>query len=142
LAQGSPVFRACSEKPWLQLGLCASDRCIQAWHWSCVNTSWWFQWGAPNCVLYRKLLPREEKYYTVEKQFLPIKLGVNAFRVYLLGRSFQIEMDYCCLEWLDRMKGDNTRCTNGACLYSPITLLSAIELVCLTPMQAPCLGPQ
>ena len=33
----------------------------------------------------RKLLPREERYATVEKECLAIKLGVQAFRVYLLG---------------------------------------------------------
>ena len=35
----------------------------------------------------RKLLAREEKYSTIEKECLAIKLGVQAFRVYLLGRD-------------------------------------------------------
>ena len=33
----------------------------------------------------RKLLPREEKYATVEKECVAVKLGVQACRVYLLG---------------------------------------------------------
>ena len=33
----------------------------------------------------RKLFPREEKYSTVEKECLAMKVGVEAFRVYLLG---------------------------------------------------------
>ena len=39
----------------------------------------------------RKLLPRETRY---EKECLAIKLGVEAFRVYLLGRDFLIQTDH------------------------------------------------
>ena len=42
----------------------------------------------------RKLLPREQKYSNIEKECLAIKLGVNAFCVYLLGRPFCIETDH------------------------------------------------
>ena len=47
----------------------------------------------------RKLLPREEKYSTVEKECLAIKLAVHAFHVYLLGRPFTIQTDHRSLEW-------------------------------------------
>ena len=67
----------------------------------------------------RKLLPREENYSTVEKECLAIKLGVDAFRVYLLGRPFCIETDHRCLEWLDRMKGDNARLTRWSLALQP-----------------------
>ena len=59
----------------------------------------------------RKLLPREEKYSTVEKECLAVKLGVEAFRVYLLGRPFIVETDHRALEWLDRLKENNMRLT-------------------------------
>jgi len=59
----------------------------------------------------RKLLPREERYSEVEKECLAIQLGVQAFRVYLLGQEFTIQTDHRCLEWLDRMKCDNARHT-------------------------------
>ena len=59
----------------------------------------------------RKLLPREEKYSTVEKECLAIKLGIQNFRVYLLGCPFTVETDHRCLEWLDRLKENNTRLT-------------------------------
>ena len=43
----------------------------------------------------RKLLPR---YSTIEKECLAIKLGIQAFRVYLLGRPFEIQTDHRSLE--------------------------------------------
>ena len=59
----------------------------------------------------RKLLPREQRYSTVEKELLAIKLATSAFRVYLLGRHFQIVTDHRSLEWLDRLKETNSRLT-------------------------------
>lgn len=58
----------------------------------------------------RKLLPREEK-YSIEKECLAIKLAVHAFRVYLLGTSFVIQTDHRALEWLDKLKENNSRLT-------------------------------
>ena len=37
----------------------------------------------------KKLLPREERYSTVENECLAIRLAVEAFRVYLLSRNFR-----------------------------------------------------
>ena len=48
----------------------------------------------------RKLLPREERSSTMDKECLAIKLAITAFSVYLLGRSFTIETDHRSLEWL------------------------------------------
>ena len=41
----------------------------------------------------QKLLLRQERYATVEKECLAIRLAVQAFRVYLLGRPFTIQTD-------------------------------------------------
>ena len=49
----------------------------------------------------RKLLSREEKYATVEKECLAIKLAVEAFSV---CRHFTIQTDHKALEWLDRLR--------------------------------------
>ena len=59
----------------------------------------------------RKLLPRETRYSTVEKECLAIKAATHNFRVYLLGRSFTIQTDHRALEWLDRLKDNNARLT-------------------------------
>ena len=65
----------------------------------------------PVAYFSRKLLPREEKYSTVEKECLAIKLGTTAFKAYLLGTHFTIQTDHRSLEWLDRLKGNNARLT-------------------------------
>jgi phospholipid-translocating ATPase len=86
----------------------------------------------------RKLLPRQEHFSTVEKECLAIKLGGDVFRVYLLGRFFTIQTDHRCLEWLDRMKGDNARLTR----WSRTSLKSNIEQECLMAMRMPCHEPR
>ena len=57
----------------------------------------------------KKLLPREERYSTIEKECLAIKLAVQAFRVYLLGKPFLIQTDHRALQWLDKLKENNSR---------------------------------
>ena len=59
----------------------------------------------------RKLLPREERYSTIEKECLVIKLGMQACKVYLLGRHFTVQTDHRSLEWLNRLKDNNARLT-------------------------------
>ena len=59
----------------------------------------------------RKLLPRDGRYSTIEKECLAIKLAVQAFRVYLQGKPFTIETDHRSLEWLDRLRDTNDRLT-------------------------------
>ena len=48
----------------------------------------------PVAYFSRKLLPREVRYSTIEKECLAIKLATHAFRVYLLGREFVIQTDH------------------------------------------------
>ena len=48
----------------------------------------------PEAFYSRKLLPREEHYSVIEKECLAIKLATHAFRVYLLGRPFEIRTDH------------------------------------------------
>lgn len=46
----------------------------------------------------RKLLPRETRYSTIEKECLAIKLGIQAFNTYLMGRKFQVQTDHRSLK--------------------------------------------
>ena len=59
----------------------------------------------------QKLLPCEEKYSAIEKECLAIKLGIQAFSLYLTGRHFTVQTDHCSLEWLQKMKDTNARLT-------------------------------
>ena len=75
----------------------------------------------PIAYVSRKLLPREERYSTVEKECLAIKLGTQAFSVYLLGREFTIQTDHRSLEWLHRLKENNARLTRWSLALQPFT---------------------
>ena len=55
----------------------------------------------------------------VEKELLAIKLATNTFRVYLLGRQFQIVTDHRSLEWLDELKETNPRLTRWSLALQP-----------------------
>ena len=61
-----------------------------------------------------------EQYSSVEKQHLVIKLGIQAFQVYLLGRPFTAQMDHYAPVWLNHLKENNvhlTRCCLSLELY-------------------------
>jgi hypothetical protein len=73
----------------------------------------------PIAYFSKKLLQREEKYSTVEKECLAVKLGIQAFRVYLLGRPFKIQMDHRSLIWLDRLKDANPRLARWSLALQP-----------------------
>ena len=73
----------------------------------------------PIAYFSKKLLPREQKYSTVEKECLAIKLATHAFRVYLLGRPFEIQTDHRSLVWLDRLKENNARLTRWSLALQP-----------------------
>ena len=67
----------------------------------------------------RKLLPREKRYSTIEKECLAIKLAVSTFRVYLLGRPFSIETDHRSLTWMERLKHTNSRLARWSLALQP-----------------------
>ena len=66
-----------------------------------------------------KLLDREERYSTIEKECLAIKVAMHAFRVYLLGRKFVVQTDHSALEWLHRLKDNNARLTRWSLALQP-----------------------
>ena len=62
----------------------------------------------PVAYFSKKLLPREERYSTIEKEYLAVKLGIEAFRFYFMGRTFNVQTDHRALVWLDRLKVSNS----------------------------------
>ncbi|KAK7915940.1 hypothetical protein WMY93_011701 [Mugilogobius chulae] len=65
----------------------------------------------PVVFLSRRLLDRETRYSTVEKECLGVKWAVDSLRYYLLGRHFTLETDHRALQWLHKMKDANNRIT-------------------------------
>lgn len=63
----------------------------------------------PVVFLSRKLLDRETRYSTVEKECLAMKWAIDTLRYYLLGRHFILETDHRALQWLHRMRDANMR---------------------------------
>ena len=74
--------------------------------------------GADHPVAYfsRKLLPREQKYSTLEKECLAIKLATQAFT---LGKPFIVQTDHRALEWLDRLKENNAKLSRWSIALQP-----------------------
>ena len=58
----------------------------------------------PIAYFSKKLLPRQQRYSTVEKECLAIKLATHAFRVYLLGRKFINSDRSLCIEMAESFK--------------------------------------
>ena len=52
----------------------------------------------------RKLLPREEKLSTTEKECLGVVWAVEVFRYYIYGRRFILETDHNPLVWLNKVR--------------------------------------
>ena len=67
----------------------------------------------------KKLLDRERKYAVVEKECLAIKLGVQAFSVYLIGKPFIIQTDHRALQWLQKFKEGNSRLMRWSLTLQP-----------------------
>ncbi|KAL5481323.1 hypothetical protein EMCRGX_G021459 [Ephydatia muelleri] len=67
----------------------------------------------------KKLLPREERYSTIEKECLAIKMEMNIFRTYLIGRHFTVETDHRSLVWLDKLKDSNSHLTRWSLALQP-----------------------
>ena len=73
----------------------------------------------PVAYISRKLLPREVRYSTVEKEALAVKWALDSFKYYLMGREFVLESDHKALQWLERMKYTNGRITRWYLAMQP-----------------------
>ncbi|KAG1925917.1 hypothetical protein F2P79_025210 [Pimephales promelas] len=73
----------------------------------------------PVAFISRKLLPREMRYSTVEKEALAIKWALDSLKYYLLGREFTLQTDHKALQWLQRMRDTNGRLTRWYLAMQP-----------------------
>ena len=70
----------------------------------------------------RKFLPREQKYATVEKECQAVKLRIQHFSVYHIGKSFRIQTDHRALQWLNNFKEKNSRLTRWSLALQTFTI--------------------
>ena len=73
------------------------------------------------------LLPREQKFSMIEKECLAIKLGVEAFTVYLLGWKFAIQMHHWVLQWLSNFQTLNGRLMRWSLALQPYLLHEGVS---------------
>ena len=67
----------------------------------------------------RKLLDRETKYSTIERECLAIVFAVEKFKYYLYGKEFFLEIDHKPLVYLNKFKGSNSRLLRWALCLQP-----------------------
>ena len=67
----------------------------------------------------RKLLPRERKFTTIEKEALAIVEGTRHFRVHLEGTEFTIKTDHDPLTHLAKVKDSHRRIERWALSMQP-----------------------
>jgi len=67
----------------------------------------------------RKLLPRETRYATIERECLAIVWGVQKFESYLYGKQFILETDHHPLQYLGSTESKNGRLTRWAMTLQP-----------------------
>ena len=75
----------------------------------------------PVAFFSRKLLPREARYSTVEKECLGVVAALKHFDAYLTGRNFTIVTDHKALQYLQTMRNANARLTRWALALQPFT---------------------
>jgi hypothetical protein len=63
----------------------------------------------PVCFASRKLLPRETRYSTIEREGLAIVWSIQKFQCYLYGREFILQTDHAPLVYMSRAKVSNPR---------------------------------
>ena len=69
----------------------------------------------------RKLLPRERRYATVEKERLAVKWAILKFAPNLLGRTFTLVTDHHPLSWIAHHSSANTRVARWAIALQPFS---------------------
>ena len=67
----------------------------------------------------KKLLPREVKYSTVERECLSIVWSIEKFKIYLFGREFILQTDQQPLTYLRSMRNSNPRLSRWSLALQP-----------------------
>jgi hypothetical protein len=73
----------------------------------------------PVIYISQKLLPREERYSTIEKECMAIVWAITKLQAYLYGTKFLLETDHRPLEYLNKAKLNNHRLMRWALALQP-----------------------
>lgn len=57
----------------------------------------------------KKLLDREKRYLTIERECFAIIFGIQRFKYYLVGQEFVLETDHKPPVYLNELKASNSR---------------------------------
>ena len=107
------MLQPSAPKPQPKEGVHSTNRCFRVWSLSQLDKS-----GTGHPVS-RKLLRREQRYSTIQKECLAIKLDTQAFRVYLLGKPFTVQTDLRALEWLNNVRENNAKLSRWSLALQP-----------------------
>lgn len=77
----------------------------------------------PLAYFSRKLLPRETRYSTVEKECLGLVAAIKHFDVHLVGKKFRVITDHRALKYLQTMQNANPRLTRWALAIQPFDFI-------------------
>jgi len=67
----------------------------------------------------KKLLPREQNYFTIEREALAIVWGVQKFQKYLYGQHYYLETVHHPLQYPTQAKFQNDRIMRWALILQP-----------------------
>ena len=115
----SVVLQPSATKPRPKEGVHSTNRCFRVWCWCSPKPIGWFKYWPSSMFFSRKLLPRELRYSTIQKEYLAIKLATQAFRVYLLGKPFTVQTEHRALEWLDKVRENNAKLSRWSLALQP-----------------------
>ena len=76
--------------------------------------------GGERVIAYasRKLLPRESRYSTIERELLAVTFGLSKYDTYVYGKEILLETDHRPLLYLKSLADKNTRVARWAMLIS------------------------
>ena len=72
----------------------------------------------------RKLLPREQKYSTIERELLAFVFAISKFKYYLTGVHFILETDHAPLTYMRKFQNNNSKLMRWAIILQPYSFQS------------------
>ena len=75
----------------------------------------------PIAYLSKKLLPRQSKYPTIEREYLALVWAIQKLHPYLYGVEFIVQTDHNPLKWLHSVQDKNQKLLNWSLMLQQYT---------------------